>query len=250
MSENNLSDELNNQSKDISSSISIIDEEKDKIKDLAENEVLTDKLIILFGIFIALSIAIIGHAGYSIVNMLTDKSIPVVVCPRNYELDAPVVMPTIKDSSIKVTDMWIRGFIRRFVTYQMPRKGAEVQKFFDYIVNHTEEGSSINLKYLGMRDDFKSIAEYVEHGNYKMFYPVSSNESVRIRKKSDNEWAVEIDGYLVKRENGNEQRHSPTLKYIVKAGPANINNPEGLYVSETTTEEVIDYVSGTTKNIN
>jgi hypothetical protein len=253
MSDNNetlLPKNNSDESEVLSPKISLDDSEKDKIRDLAYNEVLTDQLIILFGIFIALSFAVIGHTIYSVVEMTNDKSIPVVICPRNYELDAPVVMKTLKASTPRETDKWIRGFLRRYVTYQMPRKGAEVNKFFDYVAKHSAENTAVKNKYESMRDESKEIAEIVEHGTYYMFYPTSSTDGVRIREKGSNEWAVEVDGYLVKRVNGNEQRYTPTLKYLIKAGAATYENPEGLYVTEANIEEITDYVAGNTKKIN
>lgn len=223
--------------------VSILDSDKEQIKDLAEQEVLSTKLVILFTIFVSLSIGIIAHAGYSVYAMLADKTIPVVVCPVEYNLDAPVVMKTIDKSSAKVTDRWIRGFMRRFITYQFPRKGVEAKPFFTYLANHSKD--HVQLKYQELVDEIKQITDFIEGGFYYRFYPTDSKQ-MRISKNesSKNLWTVEIDGFLIKKMGNKEERYNPTLKYVVESGESNIDNPEGLYVIDANLEQITDYVSG------
>lgn len=222
--------------------------EKDKIDELVENEVLSNSIIMLFVIFISLSVLIAGHSILTMVKMSTDKSIPLVICPQTYDLDAPVVMSTIKDAGIVGQDRWIRGFIRRYVSAQFPRTGQDAREKFKYLVNHSK--NNVAFKYQEFLDEIEEITKFIDSGNYYKFYPIDSKD-IRIRNYPDTKdtWVVEIDGYLIKRSSGKEERYSPTLKYIVQAGESNMDNPEGLYVIDTSLEQITDYVAGSKKEL-
>ncbi len=236
---------MDDQNKDLNSSA---DETADVFKKLAEKEVLSDRVVFLSSVCIGLFLVIAFHALFTIYRMLGDNSIPVVVCPRTYDLDAPVVMDTIDRTGITAQDRWMRGFMRRFITSQFPRTGAEVEPFFQYVVNHSE--GAVQYKFEAYLNDAKKIAELVEYGTYYRFYPKDSKD-MRIRKVdgTDNEWVVEIDGFLVRKMGPYQERFTPTLRYTVRAGPATLQNPEGLYVIEDSSEQVIDYVSGKKENL-
>lgn len=204
------------------------------------------KLIILV---ISLSIVYIYHSVSSIVKYVFDDSIPIVACPKEYSIDSPVLMKTMKEEGVKEKDRWIRGFIRRFILAQFPRTKDDVKKSFQYIKDHSSD--DVRLKFERFLSDADKIAETIDANHYQ-FYPKISDSGyeVRIRPgESAEEWVVEVDGYLIKKMNTNEERYSPTLKYKIQAGKATISNPEGLYVVEANIERIIDYVSGKKENI-
>lgn len=218
-------------------------ETEDALKKLAEQEILTGGLKTLAGIFIGLALGIAGHAVMSTYNMLTDRSVPVVVCPRNFDLDAPVLMKTIEDKGVQAQDRWIRGFMRRFITMQFPRSEQDVEPFFDYIVKHSK--GNVQYKFKTLLKDKTDIADMVKNGYYYKFYPKDSLDlRIRTVQGNNNRWAVEIDGYLVKRMSVTQERFTPTLRYTVESGEPTIDNPEGLYVIEGEVEQITDYVSG------
>ena len=85
----------------------------------------------------------------------------------------------------------------------------------------------------------------VKNGFYYRFYPKSDNDlRIRTVQGKNNQWIVEIDGYLIKRMSVTQERYTPTLRYTVEAGTPTIDNPEGLYVIEGDVEQITDYVSG------
>lgn len=212
-------------------------------KKLAEKEVLSEKVVFLSGLAIGLFLIIAFHALWTIFRMLGDNSIPLVVCPRSYDLDAPVVMDTIDRSSVKNQDRWMRGFMRRFIINQFPRTEQDVEPFFQYIVDHSE--GAIQAKFESYVNDSKKIGELVRYGTFYRFYPKNSTD-MRIRKMEGKEdlWVVEVDGWLVRKMGAYQERFTPTLRYIVRAGAATLSNPEGLYVIDGNMEEYSDYVSG------
>lgn len=224
------------------------DSQEEALKDLVEQEVLTGGLRTLSAIFIGLALLIGFHSVYTIVKMLGDRSLPLVVCPREYTLDAPVVMKTIERSSIKSQDRWIRGFMRRFLTYQFPRSVQDVKPFFNYIYNHSK--GDINLKFESYLKDVEAIQDMVKYGNYFRFYPKDSKD-LRIRPVDGytNRWVVEIDGYLIKKMSLTTERFTPVLRYTVESGEPTMDNPEGLYVIEGNIEQYVDYVSGKKENL-
>ena len=192
---------------------------------------------------VALSIFYIFHSISSIVHYLSDDSIPVVSCPRVYNLDAPVVMGTIESGKPIEKDRWVRGFIRRFILGQFPRTKDDVEIGFKYVINHST--GDVKAKYESLHRDADEISELIKDNNYK-FYPKVSDGGYDIRVRSDEKektWMVEIDGFLIKKMNNNEERYFPTLKYKIVTGKATLTNPEGLYVEETEMERITDYVS-------
>jgi len=155
----------------------------------------------------------------------------------------------LKEEGIKEKDRWVRGFVRRFILAQFPRTKEDVKKSFKYVKDHSTD--SVRFKYEKLLSDAEKISENID-GTHYQFYPKVSDSGydLRIRKgDSSDEWVVEIDGYLVKKMNNNEERYFPTLKYKIKAGKATLQNPEGLYVVEANIERIVDYVSGKKENL-
>lgn len=217
--------------------------EKDELGKIAERELLSDQLRVLCGIFIGLALFIIAHAMYTTYSMLTDRSIPVVSCPRSYDLDAPVLMKTIDKKGLKNQDRWIRGFIRRFVTSQFPRTAEDAQTFFQYVIDHSK--GMVNYKYRSIMKDIGEISKLIGAEHFFRFYPKDQND-IRIRsvQGTTNQFVVEIDGFLIKKMSLTQERFTPTLRYVVEIGEPNLDNPEGLYVIEGDIEQITDYVSG------
>lgn len=219
-----------------------------EVKDLAERDVLTSRMKTGLAVIIALFLVIVAHTALSIISMLSDRSVPVVVCPRPSDLDAPVLMKTLDQESLVVQDRWIRGFTRRFVMSLFPRTPQDVKPFYTYVVNHSE--GATKRKFQGYVKDSEEIASLVRSFNFYKFYPKNSQD-VRIRTVQgySNRWVVEVDGYLVKRMNVTQERFTPTLRFTVEAQKATIDNPEGLYVIEFENEQITDYVSGRKENL-
>jgi hypothetical protein len=217
--------------------------QEDALGQIAKREILSGQLKTLAGLFIGLSLVIIAHAVITTYKMLSDRSVPVVVCPRSFDLDAPVLMKTIDVKGLKNQDRWIRGFMRRFITMQFPRNKEDVKSFLEYVVNHST--GDINYKYQTLLKDVGDISDMVKNGFYYRFYPKSENDMrIRTVQGKNNQWIVEIDGYLIKKMSVTQERYTPTLRYTVEAGSPTIDNPEGLYVIEGDVEQITDYVSG------
>jgi hypothetical protein len=204
------------------------------------------KLIILV---ISLSIVYIYHSVTSITYYLFDNSIPIVSCPKAFINDAPVVMKTLKDGGPMEKDRWIRGFVRRFVLAQFPRTKDDVKKSFLYVKEHSTD--SVKYKFEKLFNDAEKIGEAIDNNHYQ-FYPKTGDSGYEIRIRPGelkDEWYVELDGYIIKKMNNNEERYFPTLKYKIISGKATISNPEGLYVSEANIERIVDYVSVKKENL-
>ena len=201
--------------------------------------------------FVALSIAIIIHSGWSVIKMLNDDSIPLVVCPRTFDLDRPVLMETITEKNeAYVQDRWIRGFIRTYVMSLFPRTPEDAEKFFSYIRDHST--GSVQYKYKSYVDDIKQIEDRIRAGNVVKFYP-KTGDGVRIRptQKSgvQTEWAVEVDGYLNKGFENNAERTLPKVRMIVKTTVPTQTNPEGLIVTDLKIDDTIaDFMSSREKD--
>lgn len=202
------------------------------------------RLITLVAIFIACSVFVIIQALWSSYQFWADDSIPLVVCPKSFDLDAPVVMNTINDTGNQyVQDRWIRGFVRRYVLNSYPRTEEDAERFFTYVRDHS--AGYVRDKYQAFLNEISGIKDKIGSNNTIRFYAKNSAE-MRIRRNGDtlNQWTVEVDGYMVKNVGGSEERTVRTLRYVVESVPATRHNPDGLVVIDSNLDLIVDFVSG------
>lgn len=218
--------------------------ESEQVSELVEKKTETSSLLTAMVVFIAVSLAIVVHSAYSIYDMVTDDSIPLTVCPRSYDLDAPVLLKTInKTNSLVVQDRWIRGFVRRYLTKLYPRTAGDVSSFYEYVKDHSD--GSLYYKYEGYLANSKEIESLISSGYSYKFYPKSMDQIlIRTEEGSTTSWRVDVDGYLLKSVSKLVDRSTPTIKLKIKAVNPTIKNPEGLVVTSLDVETIADYVSG------
>jgi hypothetical protein len=216
--------------------------EKDELGPLLEKEAASSRLNIVAGAFLAVAAFLSVTCLVDIINIVGDDSIPLVACPKAYDLDAPVLMKTIKSSGAAEKDKWVKGFIRRFIQAQFPRSPLESKASLEYVAAHAR--GAVKRRYEGYLDRLKEFNKLLDDNYYYSYY-VSNSLDTRIRASgSSGEWAVEVDGFLVRSAGTLEERTSPSLHYVIRAGEHTMANPEGLYVIDSNLLEVADYVSG------
>lgn len=223
----------------------------DQLKDFTENERENSKAIREVILFSALGLALILHSGYSVFQMLFDDSIPLVVCPREYDLDKPVIMKTIdQNNETYIQDRWLRGFIRSYTMSLFPRTDADVEPFFTYIKDHSSP--EIAYKYQGYLDSADGIKRLVETGQSIKFYPKAGNVRIRPTQSlgtKQTEWVVEVDGFFNKGSKNTSERTLPTIRFTIESTAATKTNPEGLVVTELIFDDSIaDKVSSRKKD--
>jgi hypothetical protein len=216
--------------------------EKDELSPLIEKESANNWLNIVMGLFLAVATFLSINCFIDIIHILNDDTIPMVVCPKSFEIDSPVLMKTINLSSAEAKDKWIKGFMRRFVQAQFPRNPSEAEASLKYVVEHSQK--DIHARYGGYLNKLEDFQNLLTQGYYYSFYPNNSLD-IRIRASgAKGEWAVEIDGFMIRTAINKEDRTTPTLRYVVRAGDHTMQNPEGLYVVDGNLLEIADYVSG------
>jgi hypothetical protein len=192
----------------------------------------------------------------SIVHYLRDDTVPLVDCPRSFELDAPVIMKTISSGKAEIQDRRLRGFIRRYITAQLPRTEEDVVPFFTFIVDHST--NFVKDRYESFLNSKLDISNFIKSGYYMRFYPKfalssvenknpegTSDSGLRIRKSDTPDlYIIEQDGYLVKRMGKVQERTNIVLRYEVKTGQQTRLNPEGLYVVGGTIDKITDFITG------
>ena len=182
----------------------------------------------------------LSYSFYQLFSVYTDDSAIVGVCPRAYDLDSPVKMDLLgKNHNLK--DKWLKGFVRKVLTYNYPRSGNDVEVFYKYLSSHSL--GSDKIKYLARLDEISEIKRSLESGNFAKFYPEDSKD-VKIRPLDENTWKVQIDGYLKQRLDGKVSVTTPTISFEVETGKITKDNPEGLYFSNYQVEEIYDFVTG------
>lgn len=201
-----------------------------------------DRLYVLISVFIAFSLFLTMHAVYSIYDSWTDDSIPLTICPRSFDLDAPVLMKSIQENDqAYVQDRWIRGFIRRFVLNSYPRVPEDAEKFFQFAHDHSE--GELQRKYRSFLNSMNEIRTALESRNIS-FYPKNSSE-IRIRGSGNpGQWVIEIEGYMVKDLGAGQERAPLTLRYVIEKRKPTRTNPDGLVVVDAKMDLIADYVSG------
>lgn len=219
-------------------------EEQDEMSELYIKKDAQDSVVILCtiasGIFLLLSV----HFVWDISSKASDRSIPLVECPKSYELDSPVILPVLREASAKSKDQWIRGFVRKFVIRQFPRNQKDSEMFFKHVASRSQ--GDVKKMYEKRLDNIEKFNALLNDGFLYSFYPKNSLD-VRIRAQGNGRWVVEIDGTLVHQMREQEVRTFPTLRYVIEAGPVTLENPEGLYVIEANIDQYADFVSGEKK---
>jgi hypothetical protein len=239
-----------------------MDEENKNLSiDLKETEEMVERdrsssaLMRVSLILASVSIFFVIHNIISIGHYLADDSVPLVDCPRSFSLDAPVLMKSIVNEGAQVQDRRLRGFIRRFITAQLPRTEKDVTPFFDFIVNHSK--NYVQDRYQSFLNGKGEIANFISSGYYLRFYPkftlaelgndprLTDNSALKIRKSdTPGAYVIEQEGYLVKKMNRIQERTIITLRYEVEVGKPTLHNPEGLYVVGANIDKVTDFISG------
>jgi hypothetical protein len=218
---------------------------KDELEPLLEKEAASKWLNLVAGTFLAVATFLSISCFKDIISILNDDSIPLVVCPKSFDLDSPVLMKTIQDAPPGAKDKWIKGFIRRIIVKQYPRAASEAEESLKYVVDHSE--NAIHRKYQGYLDKIFDFKNLLSQGFSYSFYP-SNSLDIQIRASgSHGEWAVEVPGFLIRSVGAKEERSTVTLRYLVQAGEHTMTNPEGLYIVDGNLLELADVVSGREK---
>ena len=212
-----------------------------EIKDLLDKDTSTNWLLVTSGIVIAASIFLSFQAITSIFRSLRDDTLPLVSCPNSYSLDAPTILRTLKSSSLREKDRFIRGFVRRAIVNQFPQSSSEAEPSLRWLVGHTTK--PLRTEYEAYLDDLKKFNALIETNHFKTFYAKDVN-SVRIRNVAQGEWIVEVDGFFVVRRGEYEERTTPTLTMTIITSDSTLENPEGLFITRTNIDKISDYVSG------
>lgn len=217
--------------------------EMEQVSDLIQVETHKNKFFVFVALWLAFSGFIFIHSLYSIYSFSVDKSIPLVVCPRSFDLDAPVLMNTISETkSTLAQDRWIRGFARRYILNAYPRTPDDAERFYEFVMNRSR--GDVYTKYQAYMGDIDEIKTRIRSGYNIKFYPKDSSDMKIRRGDGENRWVVEVDGYMVKNLGGKQERSTPRLRFVVESDLPTRYNPDGLYVIESNVEQVQDYVSG------
>lgn len=216
---------------------------QEDLVELLENDVEKQRLLTLSGVVLGLSVLMILHNFYSIIKMVTDDSIPLVNCPRTFELDKPVLLKSVYSSKISI-DNHIRGFSISFVRSLFPRSVEDLEPFYNYVINHSD--GYFKKRYEARLEDKKKIKDNIEVGIYSKFW-IANSQKIQIRPLDGKtgQWKVIILGYLHKRLSGGEfEKLQPRIELVVKAVKPTITNPEGLIVDEFVMKQINDPISG------
>ena len=199
-------------------------------------------LLNLIGVLIGLVALMFVHNIYSIYTMWTDESIPLVMCPKSFELDRPVVLKTLSEADKVDVDNMIKGFSLAFVTRLFPRTKEDAKPFFEYIANHTE--GLLNKKYEARVDSIKKIENAIDIGNYIKLY-IADSQDIKVRKISNSEsWRVIMKAYLHKRKIGEMEKTQPKIELVVRYVGATVSNPEGFIVDDIKIRHIVDPIAG------
>lgn len=216
---------------------------KEELSELSEKSTEKNNLVVLLAVLIGLIIVLITHNFYSIIEMWTDKSLPLVMCPREFNQDRPVLMKKISDASPQMLDNWIRSFAINYVINRYPRTIDDVEDAYQYVKTRSQGI---------IQEDFDSRLSEIEDikkkffDSYIKFYFKNSKSHIKIRKVDgrENEWVVSIDGYMHKKSSFKIEKTQPTIYMTIIADKPTIYNPEGLYVINYEIKYVVDPIAG------
>lgn len=215
-----------------------------KIKDQEESN-----LAKILGIVVGLILVSIVHNFYSMYEMWTDDSVSFVQCPRQFNLDRPVILKKMENASILQQDNWVRSFAINFAMKLYPRAVEDAEPFFEYIANHTE--GYLQKKYLARVDKIDVIQKDIGIGSYRKFYIDNSNEiKIRsVKNANGSSWKIIINGYLHTKKLAEMEKTQPRLELLIRTVPPTITNPEGLLVENFNLIYIKDPISGEEVNL-
>src|SRR5690606_4546537 len=149
-----------------------------------------------------------------IFQMVFDRSIPLVHCPRSFDLDRPVLLKPMTEMNALSTDNWIKGFIINFSMKLFPRNAIDSESFFRYIANHTT--GSLQSRYKARVDEIDKINKEIQAGNFSKFW-ITDSEKIIIRKVSNGKWNAIVYGFLHRRNNGELEKTQPRIELTVES---------------------------------
>lgn len=219
-----------------------------ELEELKEKDKQEGKLAKVLGILVGLVLLSIAHNFYSMYQMWTDDSVVFVQCPRQFNLDRPVIMKKMDDASNLQLDNWIRSFAINFAMKLHPRTAEDAEPFFEYIKNHTE--GYRQKTYEARLSDIEEIEKEITIGNKRKLYIKNSND-IQIRKLPGEvaRWKVVIYGYLHSTSQAQKEKTQPRIELTVRATKPTIYNPEGLVVEDFEIIQIKDVISGEEVNL-
>lgn len=213
-----------------------------ELAELKQKDDAEDQLAKGLGILIGCLLLFIGYNVKSMYDTWTDDSVIFVQCPRKFHLDRPVILNRMDDISNVDFDNWIRSFSINFIMKLFPRSEQDVEKFFQYIVNHTS--GYRKMRYEARLAKIENIKKSVDLGNYSKFYFEDTNE-IKIRKVDNkNQWKVVANGFLHKRSVIEREKSEPRIELTIETIKPTMTNPEGLVVVDFEIIYVTDPISG------
>ena len=216
--------------------------DKEALSGLDKKDKARISMLNLMGVLIGLVALMIAHNLYSIYTMATDNSIPLVMCPKSFYNDRPIVLKTLDKADKVDVDNMIKGFSLNFVMRLFPRTAEDAEPFYKYIANHTE--GVLKKKYEARIDSIKKIKNSIEVGNYSKLY-IADSQDIKIRKLANkNGWKVILKGYLHKRKIGRMEKTQPKIELDIKYVGATRENPEGFIVEDYVIRHIVDPISG------
>lgn len=185
-------------------------------------------------------------------SLVTDDSIQIFLCPTVREMDAPVAIRKISSATAYEAENYIRGFVRQYVRALYPKNSMEAKEHFKFVYEHSI--GKARYDYGGFLKDFEKIGKELDNGRVTDFFPAKPTadaDSMRISKKSDNKWVVEIDGFLNdKKSLVEDDRGIITLRLNVFKEYARLGGSRsGLYVESFEITTMSDAVSDVKKEV-
>jgi hypothetical protein len=216
--------------------------DRSELGELDEKEAQRISLVKLIGVILGVLLLLIVHNFYSMIQMWTDDSVAFVQCPKNFDLDKPVILKKLETSDPLSVDNWISSFAIGYTMRLFPRAKQDAKIFYQWIIDHSD--TDMRKKYEARMKEISKIEELIDSGSFSRFW-LEDSQKIEIRKNSSSgDWIVIINGYLHRKKNVEVEKTQPKVELTISLTTPTIRNPEGLKVEKIRFIQITDPVAG------
>jgi hypothetical protein len=218
-----------------------------KIRDLEINKKRSELIHSIYVWDRSIKLFLILLFSYLTYDISSDRSIIKTIVPYSVELDAPILLKNLKESSKIVKSNYLKGYVRSVMKCLFPRNEQDAKLFMDKCFVYFDSSGPIKRE-IGRRiGAMEAYLESVKGGYFYRFYESKTSGGWKINYFTDEDkWVATIESFLVKHDGSSkvEYRYNPTIYIEFESDDETIENPYGLLITKFEMRQITDYVTG------
>lgn len=220
------------------------------LDELKENEIEKNKFNLREIVFFTISFGLIVFLAGRIFFLRNDTTLIAYKAPEVTEMGAPIKLKRITQLKPERIQNMLVDFTRQYIRALYPKNSIEAKHHFDFITRHTLPGK-LKDEYMAYSEDLKEIGEELDQGKVTFFSPVNSLDMRMRKKRNEDIWFVEIDGFLNNAMGiSKDDRGVVTLRFeITYTAPSSEGSYSGWYVKSYEIITITDAVANNKEDV-